>query len=213
MHFSQGFHAKLRSVSATSCEIPTAKTPILDRLAPLPKLAKAPWLGTNYESLVGLVTVYGSFFGFFALPSSILDPLLRWVSRNLQALFLHDWVGVKVLITIVLILAAICGAVLIHELGHVIAGLMAGFRFRYMRLGKLEVNSSLRLSHSHVANESALGMACFFPKEMKHHPWKFIVMIVSGPLAILSQVSCYYCCRTKNHLFQARLLLCHYSWV
>src|SRR5207302_8435773 len=130
------------------------------------KLAKARWLGRNYESLVGLVTVYGSFFGFFALPSSILDTLLRWVSRNLQALFLHDWVGVKVLITIVLILAAICGAVLIHELGHVIAGLMAGFRFRYMRLGKLEVNSSLRLSRSHVANESALGMACFFPEEM-----------------------------------------------
>ena len=181
----QGFHAKLRRVSAPVSEIPTAETPILDRLTPLPKLAKARWLGTDYELLVGLVTVYGLFFTFFALPTSILDPLLRWASRNLQALFLHDWVGVKVLITIVLILAAICGAVVVHELGHVVVGLMAGFRFRYMRLGKFEVNSSLQFSRSRVANESVLGMACFFPIEMKHHPWKFVAMIASGPLANL----------------------------
>jgi hypothetical protein len=185
LHCLQGFHAKLRGVSAPVREIPTAETPILDRLTPLPKLAKARWLGSDYESLVGLVVVYGLFFTFFALPTSILDPLLRWASRNLQALFLHDWVGVKVLITIVLILAAICGTVVVHELGHVVVGLMAGFRFRYMRLGKFEVNPSLRFSRSRVANESVLGMACFFPIEMKHHPWKFVAMIASGPLANL----------------------------
>ena len=166
-------------------EIPTAETPILDRLTPLPKLAKARRLGASYELLVSAVTVFGSFFAFFALPTSTLDPLLHWVSRNLQAIFLHDWVGVKVLITIALILAAICGTVVVHELGHVVVGLMAGFRFRYMRLGKFEVDSSLRFSRPRVANEPALGTACFFPTEMKHHPWKFVAMIASGPLANL----------------------------
>jgi hypothetical protein len=185
LDWRQGFHAKLRRVSAPACEIPTAETPILDRLTPLPKLAKARWFGTDYAFLAAIVAVYVSFFAFFALPASILDPLHRWASRNLQALFLHDWVGVKVLITIVLILAAICGAVVVHELGHVVVGLMAGFRFRYMRVGKFEVDSSLRFSRSRVANESAWGMACFFPTEMKHHPWKFVAMMASGAWANL----------------------------
>ena len=142
-------------------------------------------MGTDYELLVGLVAVYGSFFAFFSLPNSILDPLLHWGSRNLQALFLHDWAAVKVSITIILILAAICGAVIVHELGHVVMGLLAGFRFRYMRVGRFEVDSSLRFSCSRVANESVWGMACFFPTEMKHHPWKFIAMMASGALANL----------------------------
>jgi hypothetical protein len=172
-------------VSSPFPEIPTAETPILDRLTPLPKLAKARFFGTDYEFLVGIVAVYGFFFAFFALPNSILDPLLRWASRNLQTLFLHDWVGVKVSITIILILAAICGAVVVHELGHVVVGLMAGFRFRYMRLGRFEVNSSLRFSRSRVTNEVVWGMACFYPIEMKHHRWKFVAMIASGALANL----------------------------
>jgi hypothetical protein len=163
-----------------------AETPILDRLSPLPKHAKARFFGTGYELLVGLVAVYGSFFAFFSLPNSILDPLLHWVSRNLQALFLHDWAAVKVSITIILILAAICGAVIVHELGHVVMGLLAGFRFRYMRVGRFEVDSSLRFSRSRVTNESVWGMACFFPTEMKHHPWKFVAMIASGALANLT---------------------------
>jgi hypothetical protein len=182
---SPHFHAKLRRVSLPVREFPTAETPILDRLSPLPKPAKARFFGTGYEFLVGIVAVYGFFFAFVALPTSILDPLLRWASRNLRALFLHDWVGVKVSITIILILAAICGAVVVHELGHVLVGSMAGFRFRYMRLGRFEVDSSLRVSRSRVANESVWGMACFFPTEMKHHPWKFVAMIASGPLANL----------------------------
>lgn len=185
LHCPQGFHAKLRRVSSPVLEIPTAETPILDRLTSLPKLAKARWLGTDYELLIGLVAVYGFFFAFFALPTSILDLLHKWVSRNLQAIFLHDWVGVKVSITIVLILAAICGTVVVHELGHVVVGLMAGFRFRYMRLGKFKVDSSLRFSRSNVTDETTLGMACFFPIEMKHHPWKFIAMTASGSLANL----------------------------
>jgi hypothetical protein len=123
--------------------------------------------------------------GFLPFAERITRPANHFIDTKLQVLFLRDWVGVKVLIAMALILVAICAAVVVHELGHVVVGLMAGFRFRYMRVGKFEIDSSLRFSRSRVADESALGTACFFPTEMKHHPWKFVAMVASGPLANL----------------------------
>lgn len=177
-------------------------TPILDRLKPIPA-AKTASTSRRYGliaaiSAVCLPLVFTGLMiwspGFLPFAERITRPANHFIDTTLQALFLrnwlgvkvlHDWVGVKVPIPIVLILAAICAAVVVHELGHVVAGFMAGFRFRYMRVGKFEVDSSLRFSRSRRANESVLGMVCFFPTEMKHHPWKFVAMVASGPLANL----------------------------
>jgi hypothetical protein len=113
-----------------------------------------------------------------------LDSIAKWLYLNLQAIYLDDWAGARGLITIFLILAAMILTVVLHELGHVFAGIIAGFRLNTVHLGKIKIDSSLRFSR-HRSETLALGLTCFFPKEMRHHAGKYIAMIASGPLANL----------------------------
>lgn len=111
--------------------------------------------------------------------------MLIWLRHNLQLIYMQDWARTWAIFTIFLILLAVVLTVVIHELGHVVAGLMAGFRLKSVRFGKIEVDSSLRFSRSRPSEISGLGLTIFFPQEMRHHPWRFMAMVACGPLANL----------------------------
>ena len=169
-------------------------TPILDRLASFPP--KTPWRQYVSEMLLGLLqgsATVGVAFVFIigliaVLPggtSVAFDSMLKWLGHNLQAIYMQDWARTKAIITIGLILFAIALTVVIHELGHVFSGLAVGFRLKGVRFGRIAIDSSLRFSRSPVSSISGLGSTRFFPQEMRHHPWKYMAMVVCGPLANL----------------------------
>ena len=155
-----GFHARLRAMPASPAVKPEASaTPILDRLQPLPKARKARSYAVFFQvvpalTLLFLVALSALFSGLQEKLNYIHAPgpgLMSW------ALFF---------------LAVIFMPITIHELGHLLIGKWAGFRFRYFRVGPIRIDRPFRFSRSKDHQYTVSGAVAFFPLEMKNHPWK-----------------------------------------
>jgi hypothetical protein len=146
-------------------------TPILDRLQPLPKSGKgwAGWFEPFSQILTGLAIF--SLVGFFAL-----FPGLKRMDNTASP-------KIGLIAGILFLLGAGFMALIIHELGHFFVGRWAGFRFRYIRFGSIQIDRSLKVSYIRNREASNLGVTCFFPAEMKNQPWKFVLMVIAGPAA------------------------------
>jgi len=160
-------------------------TPILDRLRPFPKVVKRGWFSGISELIVGFITVYVPFFAFFSGTFPFFHLVREWIIRNLQNIFADDWAGARVLLNVVLALTAIVAAIAVHEAGHVLAGRLAGFQFRYVSVGSIKMDRSFRFSRRASVENAGLGRAVFFPAEMKNRPFSCIAMILAGPMANL----------------------------
>lgn len=90
---------------------------------------------------------------------------------------------------ILLLFTAAVMPLVIHELAHLFVGKWAGFRFRHIRFGPVQIDHSFKLSRSRNHQASVLGAVLFFPAEMKKHPWKFILMVVAGPAANIASAA------------------------
>ncbi|HWF02589.1 MAG TPA: site-2 protease family protein, partial [Candidatus Angelobacter sp.] len=83
---------------------------------------------------------------------------------------------------ILFFLAVSIMAITVHELGHFLVGKWAGFRFRYICIGPIRLDHSLNFSYTRNRG-TRLGAVCFFPAEMRNHPWKYMLMVFAGPIA------------------------------
>jgi hypothetical protein len=90
---------------------------------------------------------------------------------------------------VLLLFAAAVTPLIIHELAHFFVGKWAGFRFRHIRFGPVQIDHSFKFSRSRNYQASVLGAVLFFPAEMKNHPWRFILMVVAGPAANIASVA------------------------
>ncbi|HEX4604786.1 MAG TPA: hypothetical protein VH724_12380, partial [Candidatus Angelobacter sp.] len=163
----------------------SSPTPILDRMRPLPNLAKPRWHKGMSQLLVGMITVYVPFFAFFTGNFPFSHLVLPWVLRNLRDIFADDWAGARVIFNVFLAFVAALAAIAVHEGGHVVAGSLAGFRFRYVTVGPIKVDRSFRFSRRPSSQDSNLGEAAFFPAEMRNKPFRYISMSFAGPAANL----------------------------
>src|SRR5258708_3407886 len=137
------------------------------------------------ELVVGLIAVYVPFFALFTGKLPFFHLVREWAIRNLQNIFADDWAGARVVFNVFLALASIVAAIAFHEAGHVLAGSLAGFRFRYVGVGPIEMDRSLRFSRRESVENAGLGRAVFFPVEMKDRPFGCIGMTLGGPAANL----------------------------
>ena len=137
-----GLTADLRENAAPTLAGPT---PILDRRVTLP----AP---VSHEYSAGLLIRLGIFViiaitaaAKFWLPLSV--PFLRQhLTAIFPDLFPSRWtVAAMVSLGLMAILVAFA-AVAVHELGHVLGGLCAGFRFNSLRIGPLRIHRGFRIS-------------------------------------------------------------------
>lgn len=135
--------------------------------------------------MVGLIAVYVPFFAFLTGTLPFFDLVREWIIRNLHNIFANNWVGARVVLNVFLALAAIVVAIAVHEAGHVLAGSFAGFRFRYVSVGPIEMDRSFRFSRRASTEDAGLGRAVFFPAEMKNRPISCIAMTLAGPMANL----------------------------
>ncbi len=87
------------------------------------------------------------------------------------------------------VLAAVYSAVLIHEFGHVLGGVLVGFRFNSLRVSRLQVDRPFKLSLYRGKSAGAGGWASMFPTRSDHLAWRALVMIFAGPAANLLTVS------------------------
>jgi len=117
-----------------------------------------------------------------AWPSPFFHAIRRWWDLNLQLLFNAHLPVINILLAGFLAFALVCCALIIHELGHLWMGRAVGFRWKYFRIGPFQLDHSLKFSRGWPSEMNIWGMATFFPEEMKGHRWRFILMVLAGPV-------------------------------
>ena len=149
-------------------------TPILDREAPVPPsaaTAKDRFKPHRVKTILFLVLLacglliavldssnlfHGKARVLVALSALVVAPLLLWFA-----------------------------IVVIHELGHVLAGLCMGFRFLSVRVLSLRINSGFRFTLADNYGSEIAGLARMLPIGSRAFKTRVIVMTLGGPVALL----------------------------
>jgi hypothetical protein len=118
-------------------------------------------------------------------------PILRqWVLTDLRPWLLEQWRGIGPIGFGLSALAAFYAMLLIHELGHVIVGLVLGFRLRSLRIGPLLLHVPFRVAFYRGPGAMVNGVAELIPVVTDNLAGRVVVMVLGGPLAnILSAIA------------------------
>ncbi|HEV8630284.1 MAG TPA: hypothetical protein VGV61_08200, partial [Thermoanaerobaculia bacterium] len=100
-------------------------TPILDRVTPLPPLQTAPAERTLAWMLAAAGVTAAILLGAFGHARAIRG----WVLAHVALWFPGPWTVTRAVGVIASVIVVSFTVVAIHEIGHVLAGLAAGFRF------------------------------------------------------------------------------------
>ena len=151
-------------------------------LAPIPADAPVPTTksrSTARSLLVGLIVgvVFGAAIGGVMV---LLDaPFLADLFQGYERVGGVSWI---------FIVLAMFGAILAHELGHVLGGLRVGFHFVLLVVGPLRVERDdddrlkVRLNRDLA---SSGGIAALYPKDQRDLVRRFAWVIAAGPIASL----------------------------
>jgi hypothetical protein len=154
-------------------------TPILDRQAPLPPRV-APRSGMTVVVVVWLSVV-------LALAASLVlgrPPVVRqWILTDLPQRFSGHWTGSRLIAEVVLILGVLFVMVAVHETGHVLGGLCAGFRFKSIRVGPVKFDRPFGLSFYRGPGAAFNGVAQVVPMTTDRLWLRSMAMVVAGPAA------------------------------
>jgi hypothetical protein len=164
-------------------------TPILDRQQPPPAPPKTNrWRGLAIGAVVGLAIVL--------IAGDTLTPLNVLVAM-VPALFL---------------------GILAHELGHVAAGLIAGFEFRRLLVGPLALTREARGYRLRFIGGRFLagGYTMMLPPLPNRLRWRWCVFVAGGPIATLlvfGLLAILPWGLFAGALFICNLILAAYSWI
>jgi hypothetical protein len=170
-----------------TAEKPHDSTPILNRLEPMPPSTRSS--GSRRLFSFWLILLFA-----LVMVSAIWHPPL------LRSFF--GWVFVRLAPALALpstlsgllgfglgFAAANLAAVAVHELGHVLAGVAAGFRFSSLRVGRLEIHRGFRLARYRGSGAGSGGWlggwANLVPIWSESLRWRALIMIAAGPAANL----------------------------
>jgi len=79
-------------------------------------------------------------------------------------------------------------AIAIHEMAHALVGVMVGFRFNSLRIGRLQFDRPFRISLYRGRGTGAGGWASLFPLKQDNLIWRAIAMLLAGPLSNLLSI-------------------------
>lgn len=81
-------------------------------------------------------------------------------------------------------------AIIIHETGHLIAGLCSGYRVDFVRVGPIQINPPFRVSRAPKSGVYLPGAASLLPHRKDRVHARAIVFVLGGPLANLISAGC-----------------------
>jgi len=169
--------------------VTASSTPILDRLEPLPALTQVRRSGRG--ALIGAcIAVIGAALwialmlwlpGAWKFFTSITDPASKFLDNVSQG---NSPVRI--------VLGLVCGplsvllpVIVIHELGHAVAGLIAGLRLVSIRFGPILFTSPFHFSITWSRGTGAAGMTLMVPAKTDHVRLRTLIMVAAGPAANL----------------------------
>jgi Zn-dependent protease len=142
-------------------------TPILDRLIPIPLRPKKSKKATAVQLTVG--AVIGGILSFVAIFQA---------ER-------HDSGSLTALVSLFYFYASLYLGIIVHETGHLLAGISAGYRVNFIRIGPFQINPPFRVTKQPKLGIGAAGLASLMPGKSKNPYSSGAWMIFGGPLANL----------------------------
>jgi hypothetical protein len=163
------------SITATTESL----TPILDRQAPLPELA-APGSGARLLTWIGLIILFLATFFRFSNPS-----FLHSLRQQFPELVPAHWTVARIASLALMALLVAFAVVSVHETGHVLGGLCAGFRFNSLRIGPLIIHRGFRISLCRQLAAWLGGAAQMIPVSSDRLAARALALVCAGPAASL----------------------------
>jgi hypothetical protein len=153
-------------------------TPFLDRQLPLPRassLKVSDISPTTWVVYTGLVIV----------SAAVAMHLLISHDAVFEEWVLRPDLGYRIGLAIAGMIGAYLAAITVHELGHVIGGLAAGFRFQHLRISLIILHRTKRLSLLREPNRVMTGEAKLLPQNEETKRSSFVAFVAGGPAANL----------------------------
>jgi len=122
--------------------------------------------------------------GFAIGNADFIEIFGAWLGHGIQNVFLGDWAWVRIVLTCSGITLTWYAAIALHELGHLVAGLLMGFRWVYAQVGHIRIDSSCHISRV-SPRKNRLGEVQFNPEQMKNRPLRYGLMTLAGPVSNL----------------------------
>ncbi len=160
----------------------TDATPILDRLLPLPE-PSAQRFRITLGVCIGLGVAIVATVMLWHSP--LVRSLRQWVLLNLDRMLQETRTGSGIIFFCFSMSLIVFVGVLIHELGHVVAGRWAGFGCGAIHVGPLQINPPFRISFNRSPGAWFRGGAVMFPGKTDHLRIRGIAMAAGGPAANL----------------------------
>ncbi|HXO37801.1 MAG TPA: M50 family metallopeptidase [Candidatus Acidoferrum sp.] len=175
-------------MTATSAAKSVSATPILDRLYPMPE-GKNVSRSSRRGLVAGISAVCLPLMliglmiwspAFLAFAEQILRPARKFLDTTIDSAFSGQWGG---LVIAALLPFSLVGVIVIHEIGHLICGLSAGFRLIYIRFGPVRISPPFRVSFKIEPRTGALGAVNMIPVRSENLRSRAIFFVLGGPLA------------------------------
>jgi len=123
-------------------------------------------------------------FGLFALGNAVFFGLLLLGAVPVPQHELSIW---DVVLLLILFVAPFGPLIIIHECGHLIAGVLVGFRFQLIVFGPVQITRTIRgvrIERNRIKPLRGAGVSC--PPESEHHLLRnMAIFIAGGPVVTL----------------------------
>ncbi len=158
-----------------------SKTPILDRAAPLPEPVP-PFSGMRVLFGIGIgLCVAIVILLVLVWHPPFVESLRQWILTQLEQLSLDSRTPVGIALVGVIGILIVFSVTAIHELGHLIVGILVGFRYSSLFLGPLQFNVPFRLSLNPDPRSWWHGGVTLVPERLERLRVGAIVMVFAGP--------------------------------
>ena len=131
--------------------------------------------------LIGLAILFSVTFAFWD-PLSNLSFLPK-IQAILPELFPVSWTGGSFASVGLLALLVALAAVVVHETGHILGGLCAGFRFNALRIGPLIIHRGFRISIERGSGAWLGGASYMIPVASERLAARAMLLVCAGPAA------------------------------
>jgi hypothetical protein len=112
---------------------------------------------------------------------SIVIPIGRAIDRLLP----NEWSTSGHILFIVQCFVLLFAAIAVHEVGHALIGVLAGFRFNSLRIGPVQFDRPFRISLYRGKGTGAGGWASLLLLKQDHAVLRTVAMLLAGPGANL----------------------------
>jgi len=194
-----------RVATTTNTRPMASPTPILDREAPLPPLDRPfaertfVWLAISMAMSIAAVVMISRF-----------APSIRhWLFAQVPLWFPGPVTFARMVWLVVVAWAVTFATVAIHEGGHALAGLAAGFRFHMMRVSFVQIQRPFRLGRYRGPGSWSGGLVSMSPGG-KLSRLRGAIFVLGGPLANFATAAVALALPTTG---PARLLCCFFAIV